>query len=68
MADEDEDESPAALPDKNRNRQSQEVPEDSQPQPAPTVFYQDEPSRGASAGAQGQPRRGPSQHVYETIK
>ncbi|XP_073229209.1 uncharacterized protein [Porites lutea] len=67
VADEDEDESPAAQPDKDRKRQSQEVPENSQPQLAPIRVYETEPNREDSVGARGKPRRGPSQHIYETV-
>ena len=67
VADEDEDESPAAQPDKDRKRQSQEVPENSQPQAVPIRVYETEPNREDSVGARGKPRRGPSQHIYETV-
>ena len=67
VADEDEDESPAAQPDKDRKRQSQEVPENSQPQLVPIRVYETEPNREDSVGARGKPRRGPSQHIYETV-
>ena len=67
VADEDEDESPAAQPDKDRRRQSQEVPENSQPQPVPIRVFETETNREDSVGARGTPRRGPSQHIYETV-
>jgi len=62
VADEDEDESPAAQPNKDRNRSSQEFPEAFQ-----LPDGENQPQRGTSTGTRDKPSRAGT-HIYETLE
>lgn len=57
VADEDEDESPAALPQQDRNG----------PTRGASVSSQNQPYRGASVSSQGRRNTGNTEHLYESI-
>jgi len=58
VADEDEDESPAALPNQDGNG----------PARGASVSSQNQPYRGASMSSQGRRNTGRSEHLYESVK